>query len=67
MAPNPEIDRVASVDEETIDIGDKEQIRITEDGTVVDHGLHRSLKQRHMQMIALGGVIGFVYTWPFFR
>jgi amino acid transporter len=30
------------------------------DGVVVDQGLHRALKQRHLQMIALGGVVGYV-------
>jgi hypothetical protein len=33
-------------------------INVTADGTVVDHGLHRALKKRHLEMIALGGVIG---------
>jgi amino acid transporter len=33
-------------------------IEIANNGVVVDHGLHRALKQRHLQMIALGGVIG---------
>lgn len=33
-------------------------IEIGTNGVVVDHGLHRALKQRHLQMIALGGVIG---------
>lgn len=33
-------------------------IEISNNGVVVDHGLHRALKQRHLQMIALGGVIG---------
>lgn len=28
----------------------------------VDHGLHRALKQRHLQMIALGGVVGYVFS-----
>lgn len=28
------------------------------EGVVVDQGLHRALKQRHLQMIALGGVVG---------
>jgi amino acid permease len=57
MAPNPDITRVSSVGEDGI-ISDKEQLKIAADGTVVDHGLHRALKQRHLQMIALGGVIG---------
>lgn len=35
-----------------------EGIEIANNGVVVDHGLHRALKQRHLQMIALGGVIG---------
>ena len=44
-------------------IGEKtEEINLTADGIVVDHGLHRALKQRHLQMIALGGVIGLVQT-----
>jgi amino acid permease len=34
------------------------EINVAADGTVIDHGLHRALKQRHLQMIALGGVIG---------
>lgn len=38
----------------------KEKLVVTAGGTVIDHGLHRALKQRHMQMIALGGVIGCV-------
>jgi amino acid permease len=33
-------------------------LNVTADGTVIDHGLHRALKRRHLQMIALGGVIG---------
>jgi hypothetical protein len=32
---------------------------VTANGVVIDHGLHRALKQRHMHMIALGGVIGY--------
>ena len=35
-----------------------DELTVTADGTVVDHGLHRALKRRHLQMIALGGVIG---------
>ena len=57
MSPNPDIGHVSSVEEDSI-VGDKEQLKIAADGTVVDHGLHRALKQRHLQMIALGGVIG---------
>lgn len=39
-----------------------EELNVIADGTIVDHGLHRALKQRHLQMIALGGVIGFVLS-----
>ncbi len=38
----------------------KEDIDVGTNGLVVDHGLHRSLKERHLQMIALGGVVGYV-------
>lgn len=43
-----------------IEVVQKEAVNIGADGAVVDHGLHRALKQRHLQMIALGGVVGFV-------
>ena len=36
----------------------KEGIDVGTDGVVRDQGLHRTLKERHMQMIALGGVVG---------
>jgi amino acid permease len=40
-------------------VGDKaEELDVTANGTIVDHGLHRALKRRHLEMIALGGVIG---------
>jgi amino acid transporter len=45
---------------EPTEMDSKEHLEVTAGGTVVDHGLHRQLKQRHMQMIALGGVIGYV-------
>jgi amino acid permease len=44
---------------EPTEVDSKEQLQVTAGGTVVDHGLHRQLKQRHMQMISLGGVIGY--------
>lgn len=31
---------------------------ITVNGNVIDEGLQRGLKSRHLQMIALGGVVG---------
>lgn len=37
----------------------KEAVNVGADGAVVDHGLHRALRQRHLQVIALGGVIGY--------
>lgn len=37
-----------------------DRVQIGNDGVIVDHGLHRKLKQRHLQMIALGGVVGCV-------
>ena len=43
---------------ETTDMDLKRDLTVTAGGTVVDKGLHRQLKQRHMQMISLGGVIG---------
>lgn len=44
---------------EPTSVDEKEHLTVTAGGTVVDHGLHRQLKQRHMQMISLGGVIGY--------
>lgn len=38
---------------------------VTSHGHVVDHGLHRALKARHLQMISLGGVIGYVCCFSF--
>jgi amino acid transporter len=32
----------------------------TSGGRTLDDGLHRGLKNRHLQMIALGGVVGCV-------
>lgn len=43
---------IVSVSEKT------HELNVTADGTVIDHGLHRALKRRHLEMIALGGVIG---------
>lgn len=54
------VNNVSTVHEEVVTPEKMEDIQITADGTVVDHGLHRALKQRHLQMIALGGVIGSV-------
>lgn len=34
------------------------QVITTNDGTVIDDGVRRALKSRHLLMIALGGVIG---------
>lgn len=34
------------------------QVIATNDGTVIDDGVRRALKSRHLLMIALGGVIG---------
>ena len=32
-------------------------------GNVMDGGLQRGLKGRHLQMIALGGVVGYVFIY----
>ncbi len=52
------IDRVSMEDGQQGSV--KDGVDISAGGVVVDHGLHRSLKERHMQMIALGGVVGYV-------
>lgn len=36
-----------------------ESPNLTSNGNVLDDGLQRGLKGRHLQMIALGGVVGF--------
>ncbi len=33
---------------------------IASNGNIMDDGLQRGLKGRHLQMIALGGVVGYV-------
>jgi hypothetical protein len=44
-----------------VDNGEKqEEILESSHGNVVDHGLHRGLKGRHLQMISLGGVVGYI-------
>jgi hypothetical protein len=43
-----------------VDNGKDDRVRVGDNGVIVDHGLHRKLKQRHLQMIALGGVVGCV-------
>lgn len=43
-----------------VDNGKDDRVRVGDSGVIVDHGLHRKLKQRHLQMIALGGVVGCV-------
>ncbi|EXJ81463.1 hypothetical protein A1O3_07755 [Capronia epimyces CBS 606.96] len=58
VTPDVGVQETASVQDGTTVGIEKEQIQVNADGTVVDHGLHRSLKQRHLQMIALGGVVG---------
>lgn len=55
-----EVQQVRSVEGGTMEVLDKEEIKVTSKGVVVDHGLQRTLKQRHLQMIALGGVVGSV-------
>ncbi len=52
------IDRVSMEDGQQGSV--KDGVGISAGGVVVDHGLHRSLKERHLQMIALGGVVGYV-------
>ncbi len=44
---------------EVVNVSEKvDDLNVTANGTVIDHGLHRALKRRHLEMIALGGVIG---------
>lgn len=60
MGSTPGISYLTSDEKHDVDVEveNKEQPEVTADGIVVDQGLYRSLKQRHLQMIALGGVIG---------
>lgn len=50
----------ASGDGDCVDSGAGEFLDVGTHTMAVDHGLHRALKQRHLQMIALGGVVGYV-------
>lgn len=52
------ISHVSSVEDEGLGSDKNEGLAVSAEGVVIDHGLHRALKQRHLQMIALGGVIG---------
>jgi hypothetical protein len=51
----PVVDAASTDQEEAV-----VEVLQTSHGHVVDHGLHRGLKQRHLQMIALGGVVGYM-------
>lgn len=42
--------------------GDVEPIH-AKNGNVMDDGLQRGFKMRHLQMIALGGVVGLVFLF----
>jgi amino acid transporter len=35
---------------------------LASNGNIIDDGLQRGLKGRHLQMMALGGVVGYVLT-----
>jgi amino acid transporter len=37
---------------------------VASNGNLIDDGLQRGLKGRHLQMIALGGVVGYVLANP---
>ena len=58
-----QVQQVVSMQSDATEHMDKEDVRVTDDGVVVDHGLRRTLKQRHLQMIALGGVVGSATLW----
>lgn len=47
-----------SVQGQPVDTSSGEIQHVGGHGVVVDRGLHRALKQRHLEMIALGGVVG---------
>lgn len=51
----PVVDAASTDQEEAV-----VEVLQTSHGHIVDHGLHRGLKQRHLQMIALGGVVGYI-------
>lgn len=48
------------INDDFVDSGAGEVLDVGDHTVAVDHGLHRALKQRHLQMIALGGVVGYV-------
>ena len=50
--------RVPTGGDNSIEESKVEAIELGNDGVVIDRGLHRALKGRHLQMMALGGVIG---------
>ena len=54
------VSHLSSAEDNVVGSDKNEGVTVSAEGVVVDHGLHRALKQRHLQMIALGGVIGYV-------
>jgi len=55
VATDSELDR-------TTDEVDAPTHGVASNGNIIDDGLQRGLKGRHLQMIALGGVVGYVLT-----
>lgn len=57
MGEEQDVVRVPTADN-SIEETKADAIELSSDGVVIDRGLHRALKGRHLQMMALGGVIG---------
>ncbi|KAK3659098.1 hypothetical protein LTR56_001535 [Elasticomyces elasticus] len=50
--------KIASVDIVSTSAGESEKFALASNGNVIDNGLQRGLKNRHLVMISFGGVVG---------
>ncbi|KAK4891162.1 hypothetical protein LTR27_010236 [Elasticomyces elasticus] len=50
--------KIASVDIVLTSAGESEKFAVASNGNVIDNGLQRGLKNRHLVMISFGGVVG---------
>lgn len=60
MADSNDLKNQKTASGHSVESSTGEVLDVGSPSVVVDHGLHRALSERHLQMIALGGVVGYV-------